>query len=139
MKGFVLLLLVAVLLVAVIAEAKRHHGKHAKKATKKPKEELDMVAEDEKNIIVKDKEAQLEAESVLKDPCSKVRCGPGRECVINDDMTATCEGVGTCQPETNPRRKVCCNHNQTCNSDCELYKMRCFCEGREGRLQGRKI
>ncbi|KAG0412794.1 hypothetical protein HPB47_010061 [Ixodes persulcatus] len=97
-----------------------------------------MVAEDEKNIIVKDKEAQLEAESVLKDPCSKVRCGPGRECVINDDMTATCECVGTCQPETDPRRKVCSNHNQTWDSDCELYKMRCMCEDEKEGCKGEK-
>lgn len=76
---------------------------------------------------------------MLKDPCSKVRCGPGRECVINEDATATCECVTKCQPETDPRRKVCSNHNQTWESDCELYQMRCLCEDEKDGCKGEKF
>ncbi|XP_050050622.2 SPARC [Dermacentor andersoni] len=137
MKAFIILLLVGFVLAV---EAKKHHtAKHVKKHfSKKPKDVVDIVAEDEKASILKDKSAELDAERVLKDPCSKVRCGPGRECVINEDMTATCECVTKCQPETDPRRKVCSNHNQTWDSDCELYQMRCLCEDEKEGCKGEK-
>lgn len=116
-----------------------HASKHGKKHfIKKPKDIVDIVAEDENASILKDKSAELDAERVLKDPCSKVRCGPGRECVIHEDLTATCECVTKCQPETDPRRKVCSNHNQTWDSDCELYQMRCLCEDEKEGCKGEK-
>ncbi|KAL3192393.1 hypothetical protein MRX96_059117 [Rhipicephalus microplus] len=120
MKAFVILLLVGLVLAV---EAKKHHAsKHGKKHfIKKPKDIVDIVAEDENASILKDKSAELDAERVLKDPCSKVRCGPGRECVIHEDLTATCD-----------------NHNQTWDSDCELYQMRCLCEDEKEGCKGEK-
>lgn len=138
MRAFVILLLVGLVLAV---EAKKHHAsKHVKKHfTKKPKDAVDIVAEDEKASILNDKSAELDAERVLKDPCSKVRCDPGRECVINEDATATCECVTKCQPEADPRRKVCSNHNQTWESDCELYRMRCLCKDEKDGCKGEKF
>jgi len=57
-----------------------------------------------------------------------LRCGPGRECIIHKNLTATCECVKQCQVEKDTRRKVCSNHNETWDSDCHLYQMSCFCE-----------
>ncbi|KAH6948897.1 hypothetical protein HPB50_026872 [Hyalomma asiaticum] len=65
MRAFVILLLVGLVLAV---EAKKHHAsKHAKKHfTKKPKDIVDIVAEDEKASILKDKSAELDAEQLPK-------------------------------------------------------------------------
>uniref|UniRef100_A0A2R5LIA1 Putative matricellular protein osteonectin/sparc/bm-40 n=1 Tax=Ornithodoros turicata TaxID=34597 RepID=A0A2R5LIA1_9ACAR len=120
MKAYIALCLFAGLLLAAEARSKHHHGKKHVNANS----EVEMVAEDEKVKL----EEKREEELVLKDPCSKVRCGPGRRCNVNEDRTATCECVTECAPEPDDRRKVCSNHNETWDSDCLLYQMRCMCE-----------
>ncbi|GIY15588.1 secreted protein acidic and rich in cysteine [Caerostris extrusa] len=63
----------------------------------------------------------------VEDPCAKHKCGPGKQCEIDDDGKAKCTCVSKCAAEEDSRRKVCSNHNETWNSDCELYRMRCLC------------
>lgn len=44
--------------------------------------------------------------------------------------------VELCNPEQDPRRKVCTNYNETFNSDCEVYQARCFCDSDDERCKG---
>jgi len=62
------------------------------------------------------------------DPCDGKNCGAGRSCVINDNGEGVCSCVTECEMETDPRRRVCSNYNETWMSDCSLHKQRCLCE-----------
>lgn len=43
---------------------------------------------------------------VFLDPCRHHKCGPGRECEINEDGKADCVCVKKCPEEVDSRRKV---------------------------------
>lgn len=62
------------------------------------------------------------------DPCASKHCGAGRICDVTPEGKAECICVPVCPHETDPRRKVCTNHNETWGSDCEVYQMRCWCD-----------
>jgi len=117
---------VGVLLVILIIgiEAKKAHHKHHEKKTIDKTKLKKVEAENEK---IKN-ETESELKKFPENPCTHVRCGPGRECVVQKDLTATCECVRECQPEIDLRRKVCSNYNETWDSDCHLYQMSCYCE-----------
>lgn len=90
----------------------------------------------------------LDDELALKDNvCAKKHCGAGKECRVNENGVAECVCIHTCPQEKDPRRmvltflkipcatfslfdtlQICSNHNETWNSDCELYRMRCLCK-----------
>jgi len=61
-------------------------------------------------------------------PCQKKHCGAGRICHLTEDGEAECVCISDCPVETDERRKVCSNHNETWGSDCEIHRMRCNCE-----------
>ena len=63
----------------------------------------------------------------LDDPCMKVHCSAGRVCEINEHGDAVCNCIKECPYETDSRRKVCTNFNETWSSDCEVYRQRCLC------------
>ncbi|CAG9787523.1 unnamed protein product [Diatraea saccharalis] len=63
----------------------------------------------------------------LDDPCLKVHCSAGRVCEIDEHGDAVCNCIKECPYETDSRRKVCTNHNETWSSDCEVYRQRCLC------------
>jgi len=63
----------------------------------------------------------------LDDPCMKVHCSAGRVCEINEHGEAICNCIKECPYETDSRRKVCTNFNETWSSDCEVYRQRCLC------------
>jgi len=44
--------------------------------------------------------------------------------------------VEECDQESDPRRKVCTNYNETFGSDCEVYQARCFCDTDDARCRG---
>ncbi|EEB16148.1 SPARC precursor, putative [Pediculus humanus corporis] len=72
------------------------------------------------------------------DLCATKRCGAGKICdVVNGKAECVC--VPTCPTETDVRRKVCTNHNETWNSDCEVYQMRCFCDHNNEACRGEKF
>ncbi|XP_013789003.1 SPARC-like isoform X2 [Limulus polyphemus] len=93
------------------------------------KDELDLIADDEaeekeqKNEVI-DEEEELKTP---KDPCAGHYCGAGRICALNDQDEPICDCVPQCPVETDERRKVCSNHNETWSSDCEVYRVRCLC------------
>ncbi|RWS24147.1 hypothetical protein B4U80_10266, partial [Leptotrombidium deliense] len=64
--------------------------------------------------------------SAENNPCSKLHCGNGRQCVIENEQ-ATCVCVKECPENKDKRRMVCSNTNQTWESDCHIYRHRCLC------------
>lgn len=103
-------------------------------ALEKEKEEREMKEMDEKEELMKDEPEKVQDnEVVIKDPCVKKHCGAGQICDINEEGEAQCVCIPSCPNESDPRRKVCSNHNETWGSDCEVYQMRCWCNhGLEG-------
>ncbi|XP_011556941.3 SPARC [Plutella xylostella] len=72
------------------------------------------------------------ANEIYDDPCLRVHCSAGRVCEIDEQGEAVCNCIKECPTETDHRRKVCTNHNETWSSDCEVYRQRCEClEGSE--------
>ncbi|XP_053668554.1 SPARC [Anopheles marshallii] len=64
----------------------------------------------------------------LIDPCKGVRCGAGRVCKANiEEQRGECVCIPECPAETDPRRKVCTNRNETWDSACEVHRQRCLC------------
>ncbi|KAF7987449.1 hypothetical protein HCN44_003211 [Aphidius gifuensis] len=77
-----------------------------------------------------------ENDSVLRmDPCMDKHCGAGKICKTNGAGNAGCVCIDNCNEESDPRRKVCTNHNVTFGSDCEVYQARCFCDSGDSRCR----
>lgn len=51
---------------------------------------------------------------------------------MNGD-NAECICIPECPEETDPRRKVCTNRNETWSSDCEVHRNRCLCDTKDAR------
>lgn len=121
-KWLIVLAISACLLLSVEAhEKKRKITKKLKKTDEKqPVEQLDI--QDAIDVLVDD-------EVALKDNlCAKKHCGAGKECRVNENGVAECLCMDHCPEEKDPRRMICSNQNETWNSDCELYRMRCLCK-----------
>jgi len=94
------------------------------------KDQMDMIAEDEIQNDAEKENDILENEvdgGYKEDPCLKVHCGTGRVCEVNDKGVGVCACIHQCPKETDKRRKICSNHNETWDSDCDVYRMRCLC------------
>jgi len=74
---------------------------------------------------------------MIYDPCTKIHCGAGRVCQVQDD-SAQCVCIPECPDESDPRRKVCTNRNETWGSDCEVHRQRCLCDTRDDRCSNAK-
>lgn len=61
------------------------------------------------------------------DPCDKMHCGAGRICQLNGNE-AKCVCIPECPEESDVRRHVCTNKNETWPSDCSVYQQRCLCD-----------
>uniref|UniRef100_A0A4Q8K5W4 U11-Nephitoxin-Nsp1a_1 n=1 Tax=Nephila sp. SGP-2016 TaxID=1905176 RepID=A0A4Q8K5W4_9ARAC len=82
------------------------------------KDQLDLIEEDD-NLNEVDEESNENVASneiaggYTPDPCLKVRCGAGRICEVNDKGEGQCVCIPECPQETDDRRRVCSNHNET--------------------------
>ncbi|XP_076349532.1 SPARC-like isoform X2 [Tachypleus tridentatus] len=144
MKFTFCFVLAVILCTAILA--KKHREKDEEKRTLEEeiansdeKDELDLIADDEAEEDDQNEDDEQDIEELdregggyREDPCAKHHCGTGRLCVLDDEGKPTCECISECSAETDERRKVCSNHNETWNSYCELYRMRCWCvDGRD--------
>lgn len=68
------------------------------------------------------------------DPCAKIHCGAGRVCEADGD-SASCVCISECPHQSDPRRMVCTNRNETWNSDCDVYRERCLCDTDDARCK----
>lgn len=64
------------------------------------------------------------------DPCTKIHCSAGKTCLAKGGE-ARCVCINECPEETDPRRKVCTNRNETWPSDCEVHRQRCLCDSKD--------
>ncbi|KAL5283592.1 SPARC family protein [Megaselia abdita] len=64
-------------------------------------------------------------------PCQKMHCGAGRVCSKTGPKTAECICIPECPKESESRRNVCTNKNETWNSDCDVYRHRCLCDTKD--------
>jgi len=103
-------------------------------------EENDVRRDIERENI---KAAQIAAAQKLKDennaqvqidPCSMIHCSAGRVCHV-EGTNASCICIPECPQQSDPRRMVCTNQNQTWNSDCEVHRERCLCESNDSRCK----
>lgn len=74
----------------------------------------------------------------LVDPCKGTRCGSGRICEA-DGTEAKCICIPECPEETDTRRKVCTNFNETWQSACEVHRQRCLCNTNDPRCRGEEV
>lgn len=72
----------------------------------------------------------------ILNPCGNVHCSAGRVCEVDDLGEAECVCIKSCPVETESRRKVCTNHNETWTSDCSVYQQRCWCDRADERCKG---
>ncbi|XP_066591824.1 SPARC [Prorops nasuta] len=104
--------------------------------------EIDEAAEEasegaDVTVEETDKETRSKSQRLLQeDPCLDKHCGAGRVCKATEEGKAECVCVETCGQESDPRRKVCTNYNETFGSDCEVYQARCFCDTGDARCRG---
>ncbi|KAG5893831.1 hypothetical protein JTB14_018333 [Gonioctena quinquepunctata] len=70
------------------------------------------------------------------DPCIEVHCGAGRVCQVDEEGEPQCICIPTCPVETESRRKVCSNYNETWSSDCSIYQQRCLCDKGDPQCKG---
>lgn len=75
--------------------------------------------------------------SSTDDPCTRIHCGAGRVCQVQED-SAQCVCIPDCPEENDPRRKVCTNRNETWGSDCEVHRQRCLCDTKDARCSNMK-
>ncbi|GBN60389.1 hypothetical protein AVEN_261303-1 [Araneus ventricosus] len=120
-------LFIFLLIVTAVASKKAHRKKekkHLLKDTSPEKDILDFLQDDEKDEEEhKKKKHTLENELLLEnfdtdkggyneDPCLKHKCGPGKQCEIDDNGKAQCVCVPKCAEEDDSRRKVRVSLNQ---------------------------
>lgn len=147
------MLLCAVLIGAFLisdASAERRR-KHRRRTTTTEatfqQEVMNMLEADETAEETEDAESVVNAKANTKyggetepllqaDPCIDKHCGAGRICQPTTLGDAECVCVETCDQESDPRRKVCTNYNETFGSDCEVYQARCFCDSNDARCRG---
>ncbi|XP_071528735.1 SPARC [Panulirus ornatus] len=131
-----------------IAEAEEETSDEENEVVEEDRE--DPVEEEEEHFEEENLEEELPEEAVEEEnpeepneellqiqgnACLDMYCGAGRMCVVNDAGEGECRCVNVCGQETDVRRRVCSNHNETWMSDCELYRQRCLCqEGDESCL-----
>lgn len=72
------------------------------------------------------------------DPCAKIHCGAGRVCQAEGD-SAACVCIPECPEQTDPRRKVCSNKNDTWSSDCDVHRERCLCDTGDARCKSAEL
>lgn len=75
---------------------------------------------------------------MIVDPCAKIHCGAGRVCQAEGE-TASCVCIPDCPDQSDPRRKVCTNRNETWNSDCHVYRERCLCDTDDDRCKSAEL
>ncbi|XP_046611571.1 SPARC [Neodiprion virginianus] len=130
-------LCVAVLLLSDVSG--KHHG-HRSEST--PASEIETQDVGINEVLTEDIEDKYEAFSPDEnnrwkyDPCMNKHCSAGRTCKPDDDGVAQCVCVEECEPESDARRKVCTNLNETWSSDCEVHQARCFCVTDDPRCKG---
>ncbi|XP_011505492.1 PREDICTED: SPARC [Ceratosolen solmsi marchali] len=140
-----LLLVMFLLTSAAFAEKRRKYRRRTTTTEASPQDdvmnilEADEVAEEAAASREHVHEGDLYGKSTYLaqgDACQRKHCGPGRVCQLMENQEPTCACITKCDEESDPRRRVCTNYNETFGSDCEVYQARCFCDTNDPRCRG---
>jgi len=157
-----LLLVIALIALATAAEKPRklkkvrriHHKKPAVVEETQPLLPVQTSLDDEIKMMENDEKFEKQNEDLpefaqpeevpdeyleiqrRQDLCAKVKCGAGRICQVDENDEPQCVCIPECPVETEARRKVCSNHNETWTSDCAVYQQRCWCDKGDDRCKG---
>ncbi|CAF0828494.1 unnamed protein product [Rotaria sp. Silwood1] len=82
---------------------------------------LSIRAELEVKVSTKDETLHIE------DQCSNVKCNENEACILNKDGEAECVCITECEDPKDKRLMICTKANHTYTSDCEFYRMQCWC------------
>ncbi|CAL9700210.1 unnamed protein product [Knipowitschia caucasica] len=65
------------------------------------------------------------------DPCDNFRCKRGKTCKLSDDNKpgCVCQVASECPPSLSELDRVCGTDNQTYDTSCQLFAMKCNLEG----------
>ncbi|CAF2780459.1 unnamed protein product [Rotaria sp. Silwood2] len=80
-----------------------------------------LIAEFEVKVNTQDETLSIE------DQCSKVKCNENEACILNKDGEAECACITECEDPKDKRLMICTKGNHTYTSDCEFYRMQCWC------------
>ncbi|KAF2368207.1 SPARC/Testican calcium-binding domain [Trinorchestia longiramus] len=126
----------------LVQSAENKKGKSKNSRISEIEKKLDALLELEaelENEIVEATGEQAEEQPIFyqieeqADPCEGMVCSAGRSCVVTVSGKGACHCVEACEEETDPRRRVCSNHNETWMTDCDLHRQRCLCnDGLQG-------
>lgn len=139
MKALVVVLLLCLYTSAALGKRRHHKEKHhesrIKTTTPDILDQLDLIAEDNKveeddddTNVIGGFDVDSPERTRQENPCANHHCSTGKECDIDENGKAKCVCVRKCPVEVDERRQVCSNFNNTWNSDCEVYRMRCLCD-----------
>ncbi|CAG9854193.1 unnamed protein product [Phyllotreta striolata] len=137
-----LILLIVVCLATEITANKSKHKRYKKRPAAISLDEVpsepsspEQAAEEPEVAPPSDNDV-IDNRVPLMDPCMEVRCGAGRICQVSDDGEPECVCIPNCPVETESRRKVCSNYNETWSSDCAVYQQRCLCDKGDAECKG---
>ncbi|XP_045461646.1 SPARC [Harmonia axyridis] len=120
----------------ISADKPKKHKKYRKPHKVAP-EAITKLKSDEKKIASSENaEVPPEVDRNIMDPCLKVHCGAGRICQLDEVGEPQCVCIPSCPEESDSRRKVCSNHNETWSSDCAVYQQRCLCQTGKDSCKG---
>nr|CAH7739719.1 unnamed protein product [Callosobruchus chinensis] len=125
------------------SEKTRKHKKYRRKPASAPspvENEVKIEEDDEKAAglppLAAGGDIVEDSKVPMIDPCLEVHCGAGRICQVDEKGEPDCVCIPNCPVETESRRKVCSNHNETWTSDCAIYQQRCLCDKGDDQCKG---
>ena len=130
-----IVIIVAILVTDTVSE-KRKHKKYRKRVSPSDVANNIEIKSPEEVPHVEVPSEVVDKESLISDPCAKVYCGAGKVCQPDEDDEPQCICIPECPVETEPRRQVCSNMNETWSSDCAVYQQRCWCSTGDERCRG---
>ncbi|XP_056647985.1 SPARC [Diorhabda sublineata] len=131
---YVCTLLVVCLLSEISGEkVSKHRHTHKKVISSESQEER---KEEDAPVAPPSDSDVIDNRVPVVDPCMQVRCGAGRVCQVDELGEPQCVCIPKCPVETESRRKVCSNHNETWSSDCAIYQQRCLCDKGDPQCKG---
>ncbi|KAF5281069.1 hypothetical protein FQR65_LT14865 [Abscondita terminalis] len=136
MKTYWLILAIIFAILITDASSERRKVKKYRKKVNILENLVDAKKPEEPIPVDTPEEPDTENEVQLPDPCLQVHCGAGKICQVDENDEPQCVCIPECPVESEPRRQVCSNMNETWTSDCAIYQQRCWCSTGDNRCKG---
>ncbi|KAJ8950478.1 hypothetical protein NQ314_007865, partial [Rhamnusium bicolor] len=110
----------------------RKHKKYRKRSTTTTEDSREVGEDDIKVMEEEEQKAPEQPPQVAGQDIIDNRV----PLIVDDDEEPQCVCIPNCPVETESRRKVCSNHNETWPSDCAIYQQRCLCDKGDSQCKG---